>query len=157
MPQPPIMGFTGFFPAIFKNTFTSFAKSTPPMVSNTKATRPSPMIMRVAGLTNCSALILKEMVIPSIRVMILASSFWAARLKLLSTPHSLKRFPNMRKPTNATDCGEIKPTIMLTAMGKAMRSALLTLFGLYSMWMHRSLWVVTSRMAKGWMIGTRAM
>ena len=71
IPAAPIIGL------IFslRNRFNILANSTPPMVSNTKAIRPIPMIISVSTLTNASARMLKEIVIPSSRVIKLASPF----------------------------------------------------------------------------------
>ena len=44
-------------------------------------------------------------------------------LRVFNTQHSRSRLPNMRKPTSATDWGEIIPTIMVTAMGNEIRRA----------------------------------
>ena len=81
--------------------------------------------------TNASALILKEMVIPKSSVIKLASSFCAVLDRLFNTPHSLTRLPNIRKPTSATDDGEMKPTMMVTMMGNAIFVPLDTETGLY--------------------------
>ena len=94
---------------------------------------------------------------PKSSVIRFARSVCAASDKLFNTPHSLSRFPNIKKPTNATDAGAINPTIIVVTMGKAIRMALDTLPGWYSIWIARSFFVVTSFMAKGCTMGTNAI
>ena len=53
--------------------------------------------------------------------------------------------------------GAMKPAMIVTMMGKQMRSVRETCLGLYGMCIARSFLVVTSLMANGWMIGTSAM
>ena len=115
------------------------------------------MIRTVSIRTKASALMLKEIVIPNSSVIRFASSFCAVSDMDCSTPHSRIRFPNIRKPTRATDAGEIRPTIIVTIIGKAIFVVLETAFGLYVIWMRRSFLVVTRRIANGWIIGTRAI
>ena len=82
------------------------------------------MIRMVLILTKASARILKEIVIPRSRVIRLVSVVWAVSDSVPKTPHSLSRFPNMRKPTREMDAGAMKPTIMVTVMGNAIRTIL---------------------------------
>ena len=127
------------------------------MESSTKANRPRPRIRKVAGWTNLSACMEKEMEMPSSRVMRLASSFWAVWDRVFSTPHSRIRLPNMRKPTSATEEGATSPATTDTRMGNRIRIRRDTPSKLPDIRMARSLLVVTSLMAKGWMMGTRAI
>ena len=73
------------------------------MVSMTKAKSPITRISKVSFVTNCSARMLKEMVIPRSRVIRFARIFWAVSDRVPRTPHSRIRLPNMRNPTSATD------------------------------------------------------
>jgi len=59
-----------------------------------------------------------------------ASTFCAASESESSTVHSRSRFPNIRKPTSATDLGAAMPAMPVTRIGKSMRVAFETLFGL---------------------------
>ena len=133
------------------------ANTTPAMVSKIKATRPRAIIMMVCTVTNWSARMEKAMVMPSSSVMRLAKSFWAVSDRRLSTPHSRMRLPNIRKPTRETEAGATRPATKVTMMGNRMRVVLVTALGRYSILMARSFLVVTSLMAAGWMMGTRAM
>ena len=45
-------------------------------------------------------------------------------------PHSRSRLPNIRKPTSETDIGAMKPAMIVTMMGKQMRSERETCLGL---------------------------
>ena len=78
------------------------------------------MIRRVFKVTKASACMLKEMVIPRSSVIRLARAFWAVSDSVPKTPHSRSRFPNIKKPTSATEVGAISPTIKVTTMGKAI-------------------------------------
>ena len=125
MPAAPIMGFS-FLPS-GRNRFSSLANSTPPAVSNTKATRPSARISSVSGRTNLSAVICPATVRPSTMVIRLASTFWAVSLRAFSTPHSRSRLPNIKKPTSATLAGATIPAITVTTTGNKILVSWLTL------------------------------
>ena len=133
------------------------ANITPATVSKTKAKSPSPIIIIVCALTKASARILKEIVSPKNKVIRLASVLCAASDRLFNTPHSRRRFPNIRKPTKDTEVGATIPTINVTTTGKAIRSPFETFAGLYVIGIHRSFLVVTSLMAAGCTIGTSAI
>ena len=59
-----------------------------------------------------------------------ANSFCAVCEREVSTPHSRRRFPNMRKPTSETDIGATSPAMIVTIIGNRMRVVLVMLFGL---------------------------
>ena len=103
IPAAPTIGFIFFF----KNRFKSLANITPPTVSNTKANRPRLIISSVTGVKKSSAFMLNAIVMPSSRVMRFESTLLAVSERLLSTPHSLIRLPNIKKPTSAMDAGAI--------------------------------------------------
>lgn len=126
IPAPPIIGLIFFF----KYRFSTFANMTPPMVSMTKAKSPISIMMTVCTVTNCSACILNEMVMPKSSVIRFARWFCAVSDMVPSTPHSRIRLPNIKKPTSATACGAMSPTIIETTIGKAIRIFLLTDCGL---------------------------
>ena len=115
------------------------------------------MMMSVLRLTNWSACIENEIVMPRSSVMRFAKSFCAVWERRSKQPHSRSRLPNIRKPTSETDIGAMKPAMIVTMMGTQMRSERETCLGLYGMCIARSFFVVTSLMANGWMIGTSAM
>ena len=87
------------------------------------------MIITVCTLMKLSAFMLAEMVMPSSRVIRLASSFCAVWDRFSSTPHSRIRLPNMRKPTRLTEAGATRPATNVTPMGKSSRVIRLTLLG----------------------------
>ena len=153
MPAAPIMGLI----FCLANRLYTLATSTPPMVSNTKATSPSARIIRVCRFKKYSACILDATVSPSSRVMRFASTFCAVSDRLSSTPHSRMRLPNIKKPTSATLRGTNSPATMVIMMGNRIFAVLLTCFSAYGMRIRRSFLVVTSRMTGGWMMGTSAM
>jgi len=93
-------------------------------VSKIKAIRPRHMMSSVAPLTKRWACILVEMVMPSSRVTRLARAFWAVSLRLLRTPHSRTRLPNMRKPMSSALLGARAPATTVARMGKRMRVVL---------------------------------
>ena len=124
MPAAPIIGFIFFF----EKRLISFAKSTPPTVSNMNATRPSAIIRRVSFLMNLSACICVAMVMPSRSVMRFARTFCAVSESESSTPHSRSRLPNMRKPMSETLFGAMMPTIIVSIIGKSILVSLETFF-----------------------------
>ena len=65
--------------------------------------------------------------------------------------------PNIRKPTSATEEGATRPAMNVTMTGNRMRVRLDTFLSTKGIRMARSFLVVTSLMAKGWMMGTSAM
>ena len=77
-----------------------------------------------------SAVIWPATVRPSTMVMRFARMFCAVSLRVFSTPHSRSRLPNIRKPTSETDIGAMKPAMIVTMMGKQMRSERETCLGL---------------------------
>ena len=85
------------------------------------------------------------------------SSFCADMLRLLRTPHSRSRLPNMRKPTSGRESGASRPATMQMISGKRILAVWDTPRGLYFMRIWRSFLVVTALMAMGWMMGTSAM
>ena len=108
------------------------------------------MIISVSIVTNCSARMLKEIVMPRSSVMILANSFCAVSDRRLSTPHSRRRLPNIKKPTRETDIGATKPAMMVTIMGNRMRVRLEIAFALTcGIRMRRSFFVVIALMTTG--------
>ena len=126
MPAAPTIGLTFFL----LNRLRSFANITPAMESNTNATRPRPMMMSVFRFTNWSARMENEIVMPSSSVMRFASVFCAVSERRSRQPHSRRRLPNIRKPTSETDIGAMKPAMMVTRIGKQMRSVRETFLGL---------------------------
>ena len=134
------------------------AKSTPPAVSNTKATMPSPSIISVLSCTNFSPVIVLAIVIPSSMVTRFASSFCAVCDRLLSTPHSRIRLPNIRKPIRASDEGAISPASTVTAIGNIMRAVRdARLLASNFIRILRSFSEVSALMTGGCIIGTRAI
>ena len=69
-PQLPIMGTFRL-----RKRFMNLAKSTPPAVSNMKATRPMRIMSKVAGFRNWSAVIVEPMLMPKSSVTRFASRF----------------------------------------------------------------------------------
>ena len=126
IPAAPTMGLI----FSFKNRFISFAKRTPPTVSNTKANKPIVMISRVSTLTKLSACMLKEIVMPRRSVIRLVRETCAVSDRLVRTPHSLIRLPNIKKPTRDTEEGAMNPTMKVTTIGKAIRMLFGTSAGL---------------------------
>ena len=127
------------------------------MESKIKAKSPSPMIISVCKLTNWSAFMEKEIVIPRTSVIRFASVVCAVSERLFKQPHSRIRFPNIRNPTRATDAGATSPATNVTMIGKAILVNRLTFPGSYGMRIMRSFFVVTALIAIGWMIGTSAI
>ena len=87
------------------------------------------MIIRVWTVTNCSARMEKEIVIPRRRVIRLARVCWAVSERLFKQPHSRIRFPNIKKPTRDTEAGATRPAMKVTMIGKAILVRRLTLPG----------------------------
>ena len=104
-----------------RNRFISLANITPPMVSNTKATRPRPMMTTVPTVKKAPAFILAAMVRPSTMVIRLARVVWAVWERLSSFRHSRSRLPNISMPTRETEAGATKPAITITMIGNRMR------------------------------------
>ena len=65
---------------------------------------------------------------PKSSVMRFASVFCAVSEREFVTPHSRMRFPNIRKPTRATDFGATMSAMIVTRIGKSILTALLTCF-----------------------------
>ena len=153
MPAAPIMGFTLFLRKRLRN----FANSTPPAVSNMNATRPSAIIASVSAVTKSSAFILNATDMPSSSVTRLARDFCAVSLRLPSTPHSLIRLPNMRKPISSALLGAMVPATTVTNIGNSTRVVPDTALGLYGMRMQRSFLLVSIFITGGCIMGTSAM
>ena len=80
----------------------------------------NPIITRVLTFTKFSAIILNEIVIPKKSVIRFVRVFCAVSDNELSTPHSFKRFPNIRNPTRETDEGATSPAIIVMMIGKSI-------------------------------------
>ncbi|OPZ85171.1 MAG: hypothetical protein BWY74_03993 [Firmicutes bacterium ADurb.Bin419] len=113
IPAAPTIGLILFF----KNKLRNFAKSTPPAVSKIKAKRPKPSIAKVSHLKNFSAVIVEPIITPRSMVTRFASSFCAACDNLSKTPHSLIRFPNIKRPISETLSGATIPAIIVITIG----------------------------------------
>ena len=74
-----------------------------------------------------------------------------------STPHSLIRLPNIRKPIRATAFGATSPVRIVTKIGNMILAVFDTFPAVYSIRILRSFFVVRSLMIGGCTIGTRAM
>ena len=61
---------------------------------------------------------------PRSMVMRLASAFCAVSESESSTPHSLMRLPNIKKPTSESDAGAIMPVIKVIAIGNMILPSL---------------------------------
>ena len=114
MPAAPTMGL------IFslRNRFRSLANMTPPTESMMKPMRPRPMMMSVSNCRNSLYSIFTETHRPKRMEMRFTSSFWAEAESELSTPHSRRRLPNMRKPTSGRDTGAMRPATTQMVTGK---------------------------------------
>ena len=153
MPAAPIMGFIFFF----ANRLMNFAKKTPPTVSNTNATRPSPRTSSVCGRRNLSALIVAAMESPRKRVTRFASTFCAVSESAFRTPHSRSRFPNIRQAMSGRPPGATMPTTNVITIGNRIRVSFETSRCSYSMRISRSCLVVISFITGRCIIGTRAI
>ena len=91
---------------------------------------PSAMISTVSMLTNLSAVIEKEMVMPSSSVTSWARLFCAVSESRSRQPHSRMRLPNIKNPTSETEAGATMPATIVTKTGNRIRVSLLTLLGL---------------------------
>ncbi len=130
---------------------------TPPAVSRTKATRPIAIIIMVLTFTNFSPVIVAAIEKPSRMVTIFASSFWAACESLSVTPLSLRRLPNITKPSSDTEAGAIIPPSIVTAIGKIILALFVTVLVGAGILIRRSFSDVMASMTGGWIIGTSAM
>ena len=123
----------------------------------TNATNPKAMIIRVSRVKNWSAVIFTDMVSPSNMDTRLTRSFCAELLNRSSTPHSLSKFPNIKNPTRGKDTGAINPATIDMMIGNSIFVFFDTLDALYVILIARSFLVVTSFMANGCMMGTKAI
>ena len=88
------------------------------------AMSPQAIMRRVFISRKFSALAVAPTVRPRNMVTIFISSFCAVFESLSVTPHTLRRLPNIRHPTNGTASGTIIPTTNVTTMGKSIFSVL---------------------------------
>ena len=153
MPAAPTRGLT--LPRVAAQR--TLPNTMPAMVSSANAKRPRPRMNRVVLCRKVSACMRLPTVRPRKIVDRLASSFDAVLASWATTPDSLRRLPNISVATRGAEGGTRKPTMMVTAMGKAMTAPRGTGRGAYSMRMRRSDRVVNQRISGGWMIGTRLM
>jgi len=86
-------------------------------VSKIKAVSPSRTIISVSHCRNSSARSLEATVIPKRMVIKLVKTFCAVSERESSTPHSRSRFPNIKKPINATLLGANRPAITVMVIG----------------------------------------
>ena len=153
MPAAPSIGL------IFslENKFKSFAHITPPIVSNTNAKSPSPIMIIVSSLMKASACIWNAIVIPRSRVIIFENVVCAVSERDFKAPHSLKRLPNISIPTRERESGAIKPEIIVTIMGNKIRINCGICFALYFIRIKRSFFVVHILITAGCTMGTSAI
>ena len=100
-----------------RKRFTIFTKITPEKVSNTKAKSPKAIIISVSILMSFTPSIMGAIDRPRSSVTRGERTSFAAEARLSSTPHSLRRLPNISMPTRAADSGAIREQMIVTAMG----------------------------------------
>ena len=113
IPQAPIIGLILLGLIILY----SFAKRTPPAVSNTNATAPNAIIKATSKVKNLSADIVPPITIPNNKVTRLANSFCAQLERFSTQPATFRRLPNIKLPINATDIGATIPAITTIIIG----------------------------------------